>query len=173
MGTLIAISFALFCIVMVAATLLGLPGMWMMLLGGVALKFFDDGVFGWWTLGIAGAIVLAAEIAEFGSSAVGAKAGGASRKAMGAAVVGGIIGAIVGTFVIPLPVVGTIVGSAIGAGIAASAVELRSQDFEGPELRRRAARVGAAAAAGRFVAVLVKGVLALVLAIQLSVAAFL
>ncbi|MCA9292492.1 MAG: DUF456 domain-containing protein [Phycisphaerales bacterium] len=168
----IGVSFVVYCLAMVGATVIGLPGMWMMLVAALGLKLYDPSLFSWWLLGAAGALTLAGEIAELGSSAAGAKVGGASKKAMGAAVIGGIVGAIVGTFAIPIPVVGTIVGSAVGSGLAASAVELRAKDFEGKELRKRAAKVGAGAAAGRLVAVIVKGAMALALALLLGVAVF-
>lgn len=168
----IGVSFVVYCLAMVGATVVGLPGMWMMLVGALGLQFYDQGIFSWWTLGVGAALTIGGEIAEFASGAAGAKVGGASRKAMAAAVIGGIVGAIVGTFAIPIPVVGTLVGSAVGSGLAAAGVELRAKDFEGAELRKRAAKVGAGAAAGRFVAVVVKGAMALALAILLGVAVF-
>ncbi len=172
MGIVLGIGLTVYCLVMVGATIIGLPGMWLMLVAALGVQFYDAGTFSWWTLGVAAALTIAAEIAEFVSGAAGAKAGGASRKAMGAAVIGGIVGAIVGTFAIPIPIVGTLLGSAIGAGLAASSIELRAQDIEGAALRKRAVKVGAGAAAGRLVAVVIKGGFALVLAILLATASF-
>lgn len=151
----------------VVLTLVSLPGIWFMLLVAALCKWWQPDLLSWETLGAVALLAVVAEIAEFFSSAVGAAKTGGSKSAAWAAVVGAIIGAIAGTPLIPIPIVGTIAGAVIGAGLAATIVELGIHK----KPWRESLKVGGGAAAGRLVAVIIKGVLALACAVILTVAA--
>ena len=149
----------------VVLTLVSLPGIWFMLLVAALCKWWQPDLLSWETLGAVALLAVVAEIAEFFSSAVGAAKTGGSKSAAWAAVVGAIIGAIAGTPF--MPIVGTIAGAVIGAGLAATIVELGIHK----KPWRESLKVGGGAAAGRLVAVVIKGVLALACAVILTVAA--
>ena len=148
-------------------TLIGLPGIWVMVAALVGFGW----VTGWnvyvgWP-GVITALVLAvvAEVIEFVAGSAGAKKAGGSRRAMIGAIVGGLIGGFV--FTIPLPVIGTIFGVCLGCFLGAAVVEMGVRDDTG-----HAMRVGWGAAKGRFWAILLKLLFGLVIAIVAIVAAF-
>ena len=169
----IAIGFGLFCVLCAFAVLVGLPGIFAMGLVALIVEWVTPELMSWWAIGGILGIAVLGEVIETLAGSLGAKAKGASNRAMFAAAVGsfasvndqavfaaavgGIAGAILGTFLIPIPVVGTVLGSALGAGLAAVGMELTLVD-------RRSVKhlggVGAATAIGRLFAVVIKGVLA-------------
>jgi uncharacterized protein YqgC (DUF456 family) len=153
----IAIGFGLFCVLCAFAVLVGLPGIFAMGLVALIVEWVAPELMSWWAIGGILGIAVLGEVIETLAGSLGAKAKGASNRAMFAAAVGGIAGAILGTFLIPIPVVGTVLGSALGAGLAAVGMELTLVD-------RRSVKhlggVGAATAIGRLFAVVIKGVLA-------------
>lgn len=157
----------------VALTILTLPGIWLAILAAGLVQWwhiarYDEPMFSWWTLGIAVGIGVVAELVEFLASAAGAaKAGGTRRGAVGS-VVGGLVGAILGSVAIPVPILGTVVGAAAGAGVGAFALERAG----GRKTWMESTKIGAGAAAGRLVATAVKSGLAGVIAVMLSVGAF-
>lgn len=169
MAILVAIGASLFNLLCVGLTLLQMPGLWLMLLAALCLNlFYPPAMFSWWTLGAAGAICLLAEVSEFAAGAVGAQRAGATRRGMWGAVIGGVLGAIVGTVVIPIPILGTLLGAGIGSGLGAAGLELSRTGAT----MDHAAKVAGGAAVGRFTAALIKLCFAAVLAVVLSVAAF-
>lgn len=168
MGVVAGILLTLVALICVALTVIGLPGTWILLGGAVALEIWRHETFGVWTFVIAAALAVIAEVVEFGAGSVGASSQGASKRAGLGALAGGLIGAIAGTFLIPIPVVGTILGSALGAGLCASGVEMALRQ----KTTGHIARVGAGAFVGRLLATVFKGAIALVMAIQLAIAAF-
>lgn len=145
----------------VALTLLTLPGMWALLVLATGLQIWQPNLFSWWTIIACAGLALLAEVLEFVASAAGAAKGGASKKGALAAIVGSLVGAIVGSFF--LPPIGTILGAMLGAGIAVAWVETA--------LNRRsmtdATKAAGGAAAGRLVATIIKGSLAVVVAITI------
>lgn len=168
MGIFAGILLTLTALICVALTVIGLPGTWILLAGAVALEIWREGTFGVWTFVIAIALAVIGELVEFAAGTVGASSQGASKRAGLGALVGGVIGAIAGTVLIPIPVVGTIVGSALGAGLCASGVEMALRQ----KTTGHIARIGAGAFVGRLLATVFKGAIALVMAIQLAIAAF-
>ncbi len=102
--------------------ILGLPGLWLIVLGVVGYAWMTEFAFiGWWTIGIIIALGLSAELIEFAAGAAGSAKAGGSKRGMAGAVVGGIVGGVVGT---PwLPVIGTIIGSVIGCALGAYLIE--------------------------------------------------
>jgi uncharacterized protein YqgC (DUF456 family) len=148
------------------AILLSLPGGWIALALAVlydALWGFD--VIGWPRLAIFAALLGVGEAVEalLGSVYVAKK--GATKWGVGGAFVGGIVGAAGGSAVVP--VLGTLAGGFLGAFAGAVAGEYwRDRRLE-PSLR-----VGLHATVGKFLAALVKGVLAAAGAVIATVAAF-
>jgi len=165
------IVFAALCVLLV---LVGLPGIWIMLLGALAVDL-------WWQpvlLSNAALVALATlalfgEIIEFFASAVGAKRAGGSRRASAGAIAGSVVGGIVGSIFIPIPAMGTILGAALGAGALSLALELTKQPQKAHVANRapgHAVRVGLAAFKGRLLATIIKTAIAIV-AVGVMVAA--
>lgn len=147
-------------------TLMGLPGIWVMIasvVGYAWLTTFDRYV-GWPSIITVLALGLIAEIIEFFMGAAGAKQAGASRRAMLGALIGGLVGGI--TCTIPVPVIGTIFGVCLGTFIGASVVEMGIVGSA-----KHATRVGWGAAKGRLYGILLKLVFALAIFIVAVIAA--
>ena len=131
-GLFIVLGF--FCLLLVVAQL---PGSWVMIFLAVLIHLADDAWFlpagtdpswGWWAIGIAVAIALIGELIEFGAGALGAKAGGGSKRSAWGAIIGGLVGAIVLTGVIPIPILGTLIGALIGCFLGALIGEMSGKD---------------------------------------------
>lgn len=134
-------------------TLLGLPGLWLMVgaAAGYAWVTGFDRFLGW--PGLISLLVLAAiaEVLEFLAGSAGAKAAGASRRGMIGAIVGALVGGILLTALLPIPVLGTIFGVCLGAFLGAAIVEMGVVGHAG-----HAGRVGWGAAKGRFYGIMLK-----------------
>lgn len=161
---LIWISYVLLLVMLVFGwllNLLGLPGLWVMLLGHVAFGAVTGwGTYvGWPSVTILLALAVMAEAAEFFAGAAGSKKAGGTRRGMAAAVVGGLIGGIVGSFVIPVFVLGTIAGAVGGSFLGAAAVEWLIHPDEW-----RAAKIGLGAAKGRLMGIILKSTIGAVMA---------
>jgi uncharacterized protein YqgC (DUF456 family) len=157
----------------VFVVLLGLPGTWILLLIAGAMQFTDRlwrsgdlHTFSWWTLAIAAVLALLGEAFEFVAGVAGAKRGGASQRGMIGALLGGIVGAIVGASV--GFGIGAIPGGFIGSALGAIVGEL-SHPHMTLEMSLKPA---GGAAVGRLAGTMGKLVLALLLWIGLSIAAF-
>jgi uncharacterized protein YqgC (DUF456 family) len=152
-----------------ALNILGLPGLWLIVLSGIGYAVVTSFLFMGWP-GVITLLVLAlmGELVEFLAGSAGAKAAGASKRGMAGAVVGGLVGGIVGTPLIPIPVLGTIIGAVAGSFIGASVVEyVILQRTTGHSLR-----VGYGAAKGRLYGILSKSAIGLVMLLVAAVAAF-
>lgn len=155
------VVFVLSALVALGLVVLSLPGVWMLALMTVLTEIFFEDLFSWWTIAAVLALAVIAEVVDTMASAAGAKKAGGSRRAMFASIVGAIAGGILGSFVVPI--LGTIVGAVLGAGLAAGVLEStkRYHDIEGDSVKSRSWNVGVGAAKGRAVAIMVKGVIAL------------
>ncbi|MGD9690128.1 MAG: DUF456 family protein [Phycisphaerales bacterium] len=155
-------------ILAVPLTLVALPGAWIVIATAAAVELWRPETFSWWTIVACALVALAGEIIELGAGAIGAARAGGSKTGAAWAVVGSILGAIAGIF-IPPPIIGSILGAALGAGVGAMLAErvIKKRDSHD------AARIGAGAAAGRLVSLIVKGAIAAGIATTLSVAVFL
>lgn len=170
------IAFAILMLIIplgVIATVLTLPGVWLILLAAGGLQWWSaaqgEPFFPLWLLITAVSIALLGEILEFAASALGSKAAGGGRPAGFGAIIGAIVGAILGTpFLFPL---GTIIGSALGAGLAAMSLE---KGWTGSNWDK-SSKVAVGAAVGRLVATVVKlsitGSVAVALAVCLLIKA--
>lgn len=145
-------------------TLLTLPGTWLAVLAGAAVAIWRPELISWWTVGGATLLAIIAEILEIFASAAGAKRGGASRQGALFAVIGSLVGALAGSFVVPI--IGTIVGAVLGAGLGAIIAERGLQG----RTWRDSAKAGQGAAAGRLAATVLKTILAVFIALLLSIA---
>jgi uncharacterized protein YqgC (DUF456 family) len=135
---------------------LGLPGIWLIVLGVVG--------YGWLTdfreVG-AGIIALAVGLAALGEvleAWVGfrfAERYGGSRRAGWGALVGGLVGAIIG---VPVPVIGSVIGGFVGAFVGAALFEYTNARQSGV-----AARAGWGAVLGRAAAAAMKLALGVVI----------
>jgi len=93
--------------------LLGLPGLWVMVLGVIGYAWFTAfRTVGVWMIAAVVGLALLGEVIEWWLGFRLANAYGGSRRAGWGALVGGLIGAGVG---VPIPVVGSIVGAFVGA----------------------------------------------------------
>ena len=128
---------------------LGLPGLWLILLGILGYGWLTNfQTLSVWFIGGATALALLGEVFE---SWIGfryaQKYGGSSRAGWGA-LVGGIVGAIVG---VPVPIIGSVIGGFVGAFIGAAVFEYTRQRHSGV-----AAKAGWGAVLGRAAAAAVK-----------------
>ena len=114
---------------------LGLPGLWVMVLGVLAYGWLTD--FQTVTAGIVALVVALAVVGEGIEAWLGFRLarryGGSSRAGWGA-LAGGLIGAVVG---VPVPLVGSVIGGFVGSFAGAALFEYT-----------RARQTGAAAGAG-------------------------
>ncbi len=168
---LVALLLTILNLVGVAITALLLPGIWLMILCAGLAQWWQQWahgtwMFSWWTLGICAALALLAEAIEFAASAIGASRFGGSRWGGAGSILGAVIGAIAGSFLLPL--LGTILGAAAGAFLGALLSERHIANRSWDDARRS----GTGAAIGRLAATLVKVAIAAVVALTLSVAAF-
>jgi uncharacterized protein YqgC (DUF456 family) len=153
----------------VALTIISLPGTWFMLLVAVSAKLLVPDIMPWWVVGVAAGFVLAAELADIVSSAVGAKAGGASKKGMTGALVGSLLGAIAGTvFLSFIPILGTIIGGVVGAALGAVVIERGTEQ----KTWKESGKAGAGAAVGRFASTFIKAGIAIAMGLVITTAAF-
>ena len=141
---------------------LGLPGLWVMVLGflvfGWLTQFRSESVA---TIGIVLALAFAGELIETWLGFRYARRYGGSRRAGWGALLGGLVGAVVG---VPVPVVGSVIGAFVGSFGGAALLEYAYS-------RRADVAVGAgwgavvgraAAAAAKIALGLVIGVISLV-----------
>jgi uncharacterized protein YqgC (DUF456 family) len=158
---LIALQFA-----GLSLTVLGLPGLWLMVAGLVGYAWVTglNHYLGWATLITVFVLALVAEVLEFYTGSAGAKKAGASRRGMLGALVGALIGGFL--FTIPVPILGTIFGVCFGAFIGAALVEMGIVGDAG-----HAGRVGWGAAKGRFFGIVLKLVFGLVMLLVTLIAA--
>jgi uncharacterized protein len=135
---------------------LGLPGLWVMLLGIIGYGALTDfRAVGLYTLVAALALALVGEALEWWIGFRYARRYGGSRRAGWGALIGGLAGAILG---IPVPVIGSVIGSFLGSFVGAAAFELTST----PD---NALRTGWGALLGRMWATAAKTALGLAMAV--------
>ena len=128
---------------------LGLPGLWVILLGILGYGYLTDfQTLSVWFIGLVLGLALLGEVFESWIGFRYAQKYGGSKRAGWGALVGGLIGAIVG---VPVPIVGSVVGGFVGAFLGAAV-------FEYSRARRSggAVRAGWGAVLGRAAAAAVK-----------------
>jgi hypothetical protein len=163
--------YVLLLIVLIAgwlANILGLPGLWLMLLGHIIYTWATgwDHYTGWTAISVLFVLAVAAEVIEFVAGAAGSKSAGGTKRGMMGAIVGGLAGGIVGSIVIPIPIAGTIVGAVAGSFAGAAVIEKMIHPDNG-----RAFRIGVGAAKGRLAGIIIKSGVGFVMAAVSLVAA--
>jgi uncharacterized protein YqgC (DUF456 family) len=152
------------CAVGLVLVPLGLPGLWLMVLGVLG--------YGWLTAfrtmgaGLVGLVVglaLAGEVVEWWLGFALARRYGGSRRAGWGALAGGLVGAVVG---VPVPIVGSVIGAFAGAFAGAALFEYTRAREAGA-----AFTAGWGAVLGRAAAAAVKLALGIAIAIVGAVAA--
>src|SRR5262245_13159799 len=143
---------------------LGLPGLWLMVLGVVAYGALTDfrGV-GAVTIGVAIALAILGEVLETWVGFRYAKRHGGSSRSGWGAILGGLVGAALGA---PVPVVGSVIGAFVGSFVGAAV-------FEYTLTRKTSVAIGAGWGAvwGRAAAGAIKIALGMVIIIVAIVAA--
>lgn len=124
-------------------SVIGLPGLWLMVAAAVVFSLATGGVvLSWQTVAVVAGLAIGSEVVEFLAGAAGSKtAGGGWRGIVGAAA-GGVAGGIIG---VPVPIVGPILGAILGAAVGAGLFELTGRDAS----IQRAGNVALGAAKGR------------------------
>ena len=154
----ILVFFVLFSSVCVLITLVGLPGVWLMVGGALVIHLSTplwNGVpfWGWTIIGVCLALAVCGEIIETLAAGLGAKASGGSKRGMIGAIIGGMLGAFVCTFFIPIPLIGTLIGAIVGAFVGALIGELTHEHIP---TTGELAKSATGAAIGRVFGILVK-----------------
>lgn len=145
---------------------LGLPGLWVILLGIMGYGWLTDfSTLSAWLIGLVVALAFLGEIFESWIGFRYAQRYGGSRRAGWGALVGGLIGAVVG---VPVPIIGSVIGGFLGAFLGAAVFEFSHAPKTGI-----AARAGwgavlgrAAAAAGKMAIGVVMFVIVLFVALR-------
>jgi uncharacterized protein YqgC (DUF456 family) len=138
---------------------LGLPGLWIML--GAALVYWiviPAGGIGLFTVLVATALVVVAEVLEYTITGKYTTRYGGSRRASWGAIIGGLAGAFVG---VPVPVIGSLIGAFVGSFVGAFVGELTVR----PDTRNHPGRVAQGALIGRAVASALKSGFGLLVAV--------
>ena len=156
----------LIAIASLALVTVTLPGLWVMTAAAAIFSLAPhEQRLGHKTLIILVILSVIGEILEFTAGGAAARRAGGGRRAAVGALLGGIAGGIVGSFLLPLVL--TIVGICIGSFVGAAAFEL----IGGGE-PIQSLQVGWGAAKGRFVGVLLKLAIGIVMAILILITAF-
>ncbi len=168
---LLAVVLVLAILVALAATALGLPGLWFMVLCAACLNFFAPETsfihVTWTGTAILLALAVTGELIEFFASAAGASKLGGSRRSGWLALIGSMLGAIAGLFIgLPIPVAGPLITSILLGGIGAAAGAIVGERWAGQDWNQ-SARVGLAAAVGRLLGTFGKTVCAAIMAVML------
>ena len=171
MGSLF-VFIGLACVILVVFQM---PGTWIMLFIATLAHLADvfwimpgmgsipSPAWGWWAIGIGCAFALIGEVIEFAAGALGAKAGGGSRRAAWGAILGGFLGAIIGSLL--LPIIGTILGAILGCFLGAFLGETTGKD---PRSAAESVKPAIGATIGRVLGTTCKVLIAVVVWVVLS-----
>ena len=141
----------------------GLPGTLVIFCGAIGYMLLVPGSISWFTVGIIGAMMVFAEVLEWGLTARFTKRYGGSKRASWGAIIGGMVGAFLG---VPVPVDGSIIGAFVGAFIGAFVFEYSSGSGHGT-----ATRVAWGAFIGRVCAAALKVAIGIMMGVWLVLAA--
>jgi uncharacterized protein len=148
--------------------LFGLPGTWLMVLFPVLLKWWqpDQFMVSWTVLGVAVGLAMLGEALEFVLGVAGSRRTGGSTRGAVLALVGSIVGGIMG-IALPVPLVGPLLGACLGAFGGA----LLGNLWAGRTLFQSLA-AGRGAATGQFWGTVLKLAIGAIMAVMLTIAAF-
>jgi uncharacterized protein YqgC (DUF456 family) len=163
--TLAVLLLALCCLGGLALVPLGLPGLWVMVVGVIGYGWLTSFVtVGVATIAIVVALAVLGEVLEMWVGFGLARRYGGSHRAGWGALIGGIAGAIVG---VPVPIIGSVIGAFLGSFFGAAAFEYSWSGAPGT-----AVRAGWGAVLGRAAAAAAKIALGVVIAVLAAFAAF-
>jgi uncharacterized protein YqgC (DUF456 family) len=160
------VAIVLLAIVEVAGLLivpLGLPGLWVMMLGLLSYGWFTDfQTVGLWTTTLVLGLALLGELIETWLGFRFARKYGASKRAAWGALIGGLVGAVVG---VPVPVIGSVIGAFVGSFAGAAIFEYTMSAHTGT-----AVAAGWGAVLGRAAAAAAKIALGIVIGVISAIA---
>ncbi len=169
----IAILVSLVAITGFFATVLGLPGMWLIVLTGLllALTTSSESFIHVSLYGVIALLVLAGlgELVEFVASAAGVGKMGGARRSAWLALAGSMVGAVIGLFagsLIPVPIIGSLVTSVLLGGVGAAAGAVIGERWVGQDWEQ-SAKIGMAAMIGRLLGTIGKGICAAIMMVVL------
>lgn len=137
---------------------LGLPGLWVMVLGVIGFGWLTGfASVGIATIALVVGLAMVGELVEAWAGFRYARRYGGSRRAGWGALVGGVVGAVVG---VPLPIVGSVIGAFAGSFVGATLFEYTASRAGGA-----AVSAGWGAVLGRAVGAAAKVALGLVIAV--------
>ncbi|MFN5624986.1 MAG: DUF456 domain-containing protein [Planctomyces sp.] len=147
-----------------AASLVMLPGNWLMVLALAGWVWLSGGVSGpgWWAVCAAGVLAVLGEVLETVLGSAAASRRGATRRAMLLSLLLSMVGSLVGSVLLPIPFVGGVVGAILGAAGGAFAGAWLGEAWAGTEPEQRA-QIGAAAMKGRLIGMAAKLAVGLVI----------
>ncbi|MGA2442658.1 MAG: DUF456 family protein [Tepidisphaeraceae bacterium] len=149
-----------------ALVVVTLPGLWVMTAtAAIYALLTHERHIGFKSLAALFVLSLSAEILEMTAGGAAARKAGGERRAAVGALLGGIAGGIIGSLVFPLVL--TIVGVCLGSFVGAAGFE-----FLGGGATAHSLGVGWAAAKGRFLGVMMKLVVGIVMFLLVVIAAF-
>ena len=164
---------SLFSIVCWLATVVGLPGTWVMVLIGVLLAWLPptDWIIyiSWGNVAVLVGLALFGELIEFVASAAGVGKLGGSRRAATYAIIGSMVGALSGMFIglpIPIPVIGSLIGSVLFGALGAALGAFLGERTIGKNIDG-SMKIGVAAFVGRIFGTVGKALCAAVMAVFL------
>ena len=125
---------------------------------------------GGWVLTVLVALAIVGEILEFGTSALGTRYAGGSRRGAWLSILGSLVGSITGIFLgIPIPVIGSLLAALLFAGVGAMLGAYFGERWDGKS-NQDAWRVGWASFCARLIGSLAKLLVGMVM-IAIAVAA--
>jgi len=145
-----------------------MPGLWLVTAAAAVFALLTHFHFiGRETLIALVVLSFAGELLELGAGGAAARRAGGGRRAM----IGGAIGALLGgfflTFIIPVPILGTIFGVCLGSFLGAAGLEML-----GGKQIPHSLRIGAGAATGRFLGIIIKLMIGLAMLVLILIAGF-
>ncbi len=173
---MLASGLALLNLLWALTVLVGLPGPWL-ILASTLLAVYVQSLWlapgAAWLVGlpvmvVAAGLALLSEAVEFVGSYVGARHGGGTRRGAIGALVGSFVGGLVGAVVLWwIPIVSALAGACVGAALGTIVVEMRYG-----MLLRPAVTAGAGAGVGRFIALVGKFAVTLLMWLVVTIASF-
>jgi uncharacterized protein YqgC (DUF456 family) len=153
----------------IAATLLGLPGTWVMVLVAALLAWLPDHQLRihlpvWNAMAVL-ALATLGEVIEFATGALGVGKLGGSRRSAALAVLGSLMGGFFGILIgVPIPLAGSLIASLAGAALGAGLGAVLGETWKGKKLPD-SMKVGWAALWGRLIGAVGKSLCAALIAI--------
>lgn len=139
-----------------AASLVMLPGNWLMVLAVATWVWAGcAGGPGWWSVGLCVLLALLGEVLETLLGSAAASRHGATRRALLLSLLLSMLGGVAGTGLIPIPILGSVLGAVIGAAAGAFGGAWLGEAWAGTGRTKRV-QIGRAAMQGRLIGMAAK-----------------